>query len=283
MSEAGEWAVRAPHPALRPLVTRYIGYVQQDCVPAVHRGLPSRHLTLVLSLEQPVRILRMPGEQPPADLYGFVGGLHTNNVLIGQDGRQRGVHIELNPLGVRRLLGASSAELSGYVIDLADLDRPELAELPDRLRRAPDWSRRFEILDAVLLAAAAGSGAAAPAPEVAWAWRRLLAEGGRSAVSALAAEVGWSRRHFTDRFRSEVGLAPKQAARVLRFERACDSLRSRPRQELAELALACGYYDQPHLNNEWRAIAGCSPRAWIVEELPFLQYDDEHARAFSTV
>ena len=127
------------------------------------------------------------------------------------------------------------------------------------------------------------AGSAAPAPEVAWAWRRLLAEGGRSAVSALAAEVRWSRRHFTDRFRSEVELAPKQAARVLRFERACDSLRSRPRQELAELALACGYYDQPHLNNEWRAIAGCSPRAWIVEELPFLQYDDEHARAFSTV
>jgi len=107
------WAFRAPHPVVRPLVTRYIGYAQDDVTLQVHRGLPSRHVTLVISLEEPVR---MPGES----LQGLVGGLHTEPVLIRQDRTQCGVHLELDPLGVRTLLGVTAAELSGHVVGLAE-------------------------------------------------------------------------------------------------------------------------------------------------------------------
>jgi AraC-like DNA-binding protein len=51
-------------------------------------------------------------------------------------------------------------------------------------------------------------------------------------------------------------------------------LRRRGGSDLAELAVGCGYYDQAHLTNEWRALAGCSPGTWIAEELPFLQDQD---------
>ena len=56
---------------------------------------------------------------------------------------------------------------------------------------------------------------------------------------------------------AEVGLTPKQAARVLRFERAGGLLRS-GRYDLAMVAAEAGYYDQAHLSNEWRALAGCT-------------------------
>jgi transcriptional regulator GlxA family with amidase domain len=61
---------------------------------------------------------------------------------------------------------------------------------------------------------------------------------------------------------------------VLRFERAGQVLRQCGRVDLASLAVGCGYYDQAHLSNEWRALAGCSPGTWIAEELPFLQDED---------
>jgi AraC-like DNA-binding protein len=57
---------------------------------------------------------------------------------------------------------------------------------------------------------------------------------------------------------------------VFRFERACRFLMSR-HIGLAEVAAACGYYDQAHLTREWYALAGCSPKAWIARDLPFLQ------------
>ncbi|WP_239154078.1 AraC family transcriptional regulator [Amycolatopsis sp. FDAARGOS 1241] len=263
------WATRAPHPALRGLVTRYIGYSQDDVTLAVHRGLPSRHVTLIVSLEEPIRFAGLPGE---GSLQALVGGLHTSPAFITQDRVQRGLHLELDPLGVRALLGVTAAELSGRVVDLADFGR-SWGELPARLHEAADWPARFAILDSAL--AAHVSSGAPPAPELGEAWRLLRGSWGCVRVGELASEIGWSRRHFGERFRAEVGLAPKQAARVLRFERAGRLLRARS-FDLASVAVTAGYYDQAHLSNEWRALAGCSPRTWIAEELPFLQ-DDESA------
>lgn len=268
--------MRRPHPALRPLITRYIGYHQCEVTLAVHRGLPSRHVTLVVSLAAPVRIVGMPRpDQTPARLQGFVGGLHTGPALIAQDRRQAGVHLELNPLGVRTLLGVSAPALAGHVVDLAELPRPELARLPERLHAAGSWPRRFELLDEVLLASMAGATsrtvADQPPDEVGWAWRRILGTGGAVPVRQLASDVGWSRRHFSERFTRELGLSPKQACRVVRFDRAATLLSRAPADGLASVAHACGYFDQAHLANEWRDLAGCTPRTWVAEELPFFQ------------
>ncbi len=271
-----DWSVARPHPALRGLVARYIGYRQENVPHGVHRGLPSRYLTLVIGLDAPIRITRMPRpEQAPAKLRAMVGGMHTGPALIAQEPVQEGLHLEIEPLGARRLLGVGAAELTGYVVDLADLGSPRLAELPDRLASVTGWPHRFAILDEVFRAVL--TDAPDPAPELDLAWRRMLGTGGLLRVGSLAAEVGWSRRHFGEIFRREVGLSPKQAARVLRFERAGAVLRRHGRVDLAELAVHCGYYDQAHLSNEWRALAGCAPGTWIAEELPFLQ-DDEIGR-----
>lgn len=251
------WAVRQPHPVVRPLVTRYVGYAQEGVTLAVHRGLPSRYVTLVISLAGPVR---MAGRS----LHALVGGLHTSAVLIRQDRFQEGLQLELDPLGVRTLFGVTAAELSGEVADLADFG---LGSLPDRLREL-SWEERFALLDDVFAARAVEP--LAPPPELGEAWRRMRGADGQVRVADLAGEVGWSRRHLGERFRAELGLAPKQAARVLRFERAGRLLRG-GHTDLAGLAVACGYYDQAHLTNEWRALAGCTPGTWIAEELPFLQ------------
>lgn len=266
-----------PHPAVRHLVVRYIGYTQRGVTLGVHRGLPSRYVTLIIGLDRPVRVIGMPRPgQIPSSFQGLVGGLHTGPALVAQDPVQSGIRLELNPLGTRALLGVSAPELSGYVVDLADLGSRRLAALPDRLAGAAGWPGRFEILDEVLGAAVTE---AVPAPaEIGWAWQRMLGAGGRVRVGSLAGEVGWSRRHFGELFQRELGLSPKQAARVLRFERATMFLRDRGYVDLAELAVGCGFYDQAHLTHEWRSLAGCSPGAWIAEELPFLQ-DGELLRA----
>lgn len=233
----------------------------------MHRGLPSRHVTLIISLQDPVRIL---GRSGGVSMQGLVGGLRTEPVLI----RQCGIHVELHPFGVRTLLGVSAAELSGRVVGLDDLGWPALAELPDRLASTLTWSERFSILDDLL--AAKASEPLSVAAELGEAWRLMLGTDGRVHITDVADEIGWSRRHFGERFRGETGLAPKQAARILRFERAGALLR-RGHLDLAGLAVECGYYDQAHLSNEWRTLAGCSPRTWIVEELPFLQDDSVFA------
>jgi AraC-like DNA-binding protein len=87
-------------------------------------------------------------------------------------------------------------------------------------------------------------------------------------VRLLAEEVGWSVRHLENRFREQIGLGPKAAARVLRLQRALRLLAAGHGQ--ADTAAACGYYDQAHLSGEFKAMTGCTPREFTTaRRLPF--------------
>ena len=88
-------------------------------------------------------------------------------------------------------------------------------------------------------------------------------------VAHLADEVGWSRRHLTDRFTDEFGVGPKQATRIERFTRARTLLSSG--RTVADAAVSCGYADQAHLTRDFRALGGCTPTQWRREHVTFVQ------------
>jgi AraC-like DNA-binding protein len=142
------------------------------------------------------------------------------------------------------------------------------------VRAAGGWPERFRVLDEAFGALRDRHDTVAAA-EVGWAWGLLLRTGGTVPVSELAAETGWSGRHLASRFRAEIGLGPKEAARVIRFDRArrklLGSAGAGPRTGLADLAVACGYFDQAHLAREFRALAGCPPSQWLAEEFRNVQ------------
>lgn len=268
-----EGVAALPRPSLSALVSSYQGYRIEGAEPGVHRGLPSRHLTFIVTLDGTVDLQEMPDRsQPPCSFDTLAGGLHSTPALIRHDGNQHGIQLALTPLGARALLGVPSGELRSTVLDLRSLLGPVAAELLDRLRSARTWTDRFLELDAVLARIAVDRGG--PEREVAWAWRRLIESRGAVEVHRLAAEVGWSRRHLGERFRREYGLTPKEAARVMRFEGARNLLQSERRPGLADVAARCGYYDQAHLTREWGHLAGCPPSRWLAEELPSVQDPD---------
>src|SRR2546421_2857085 len=254
--EPAESVAATPAPPLRSIIGRYRGYrLVSD--PGTHRGLPSRHLTFIISLDDPVDIARMPdGVQAPGRFQAFVGGLHAVPATIRHEGFQHGISLELTPLGARALLGLPAGELAYSVIRLEDVLGPSAHGLIDRLVAAPGWRERFRLLDDALVRRLKDRDGV-PA-EVEWAWRRLVSSAGGVEAGALADEVGYSRRHLGELFRRELGLSPKVAGRVLRFERSRRLLTGPQRPRLAALAVAARYYDQAHLTREWREIAGCT-------------------------
>ena len=101
----------------------------------------------------------------------------------------------------------------------------------------------------------------------------------------MARTLGRSHRHLIAAFRDEIGLTPKAVSRLLRFERALAAIncgrgsdypsgkpyldgagdagrRGRASLQWSDLALTCGYYDQSHLINEFRAFSGDTPEAF---------------------
>jgi AraC-like DNA-binding protein len=165
------------------------------------------------------------------------------------------------------LFGLPAAALALVVVDLRDLWGSTVDALVDALIAAPDWPARVRVLDAMLRRVLVACDDRVPdaGPDVEHLWAQLFASGGTMRMGALATEVGWSRRRVLTRFKDEYGLPPKSVARVMRFEHAAAQLVAG--RALAEVAAACGYADQPHLNEEWRSITGMTPRQWLLAEI----------------
>jgi AraC-like DNA-binding protein len=256
-----EVAVAAPAPALRGHFGEYCGYREITGGPLARRELPHGAITLIVNLGEPLAVDGRP-------YASFVAGLHERPVLTEHPGQQCGIQLDLPPLTAYRLLGRPLGELGNAIVGLDDLLGRSARGLVEALGEAPDWAGRFALLDRAL-AEHLDRGPRA-APEVGWAWRELSRTGGRIGVAELTAGTGWSHRHLATRFRQQVGLSPKAFGRVLRFQRAMGLLHAPARPTFAEIAASCGYYDQSHLNRDFRDLAGATPTA-LRGEVNFFQ------------
>ena len=171
-------------------------------------------------MDEPLVIAAHPDRrQRPGRYDALIGGLHLAPALITHDGNQSGVQIAVHPLGCRALFGLPAGELAGLDTDFGAVAGDGfVGTLRDRLRDAGTWPERFALLDDTM--ARLIRERAAVHPDVAYAFDRLVDSGGEVTVGELAGEIGWSARHLTNRFRAEVGLRPKETARVVRFDRA---------------------------------------------------------------
>jgi AraC-like DNA-binding protein len=244
---------RAPALALSAAVpTTYVGFRETTETPVVRREGPGAHVVLLVSFEEDWLI-------DGTRVQSFVAGLHGRQVTTEHGGRSFGLHVNLSPPAAHRILRVPLDTLAHRAVPLTDvLDEPSLVE---RLQQAGDWDARFAILDAVLARRLAE--ARPVSVEVTWAWERLVESGGRVAVGSLAEELGWSRKRIVAHFREQIGLAPKAAARLLRFERARALAEAGAQPDWGRIAVDCGYYDQSHLINDFRSVTGRTPETFF--------------------
>src|SRR3954447_3695944 len=259
-SALGRWETvhRAPPAALRPHVLGYVGYREWLPQPFRRLEVPSGEVHVIVSFGPKVRA--------PAPVRSFVAAPRTEHTIVDFDAEQHGIEIRLTPIGAHMLLGIPMHELADRVTEIEDVLGRDGAELPERLWDAGTWPRRFALLDRLLARRLAD--ARTPAAGVEHVWSRLVETHGAAPVEALAAEAGWSRRHLFARFRDHTGLPPKVFARILRFQRAAALMTDAAGPSLCEIALDCGYYDQAHLNRDFRAFAGRTPTELIAARLP---------------
>ena len=196
----------------------------------------------------------LPGSRPRALEGG--GGRHFECLQV-----------RLSPVVAYAVLGASS-DLGGTVVALDDLWGRDAVRVQEQLRGARSWDERFAIAEAAL--ARRHDARAGGRPEVAFSWGQMAASRGRVRVERLAAEAGWSRKRLWSRFRSQVGLTPKRAAQLIRFDHAAHRLAAG--HSAALVAAESGYADQSHLHRDVTAFAGLTPAAVAVA--PSLAVDD---------
>ena len=245
----------SPHPRLRGLLPRgYAGFTE---------ATTPRHLVLPATSSVPmvVKLVDSP-RRPPA----FVMGARGSYTVVEGDCAPSYLELWLDPLAAYRLLGLPMAELSGQLVDLAEVLGPEGRRLGERLRETPTWRQRFALLDRFLLRQLEEG--PRPSPEVGRAWERMVASDGTVPIAQLVEEVGWSHKRLIVRFRHQLGLRPKTAARLVRFEAVLGRLDERRGLDWGLVARETGYADQAHLIRDFHQFTGTTPTEFAARTTP---------------
>ena len=252
-----------PHPSLAGLVAGIVG-LSESAVEAVERRQPAGSLLpVVVSFGDPLEVVTLSDGEGAGQHSSFIAGFMPGHATTRFTGTQRCVQVYLTPLGAYRLLGHPGHELARRVTGLDEVAPFLGGSLPERLAETPTWADRISVVEQALLSAL-GNGPE-PEPFVAWLWDRIRETGGGARIDDLVAQTGWSHRHVTTRFQTQIGLSPKAAAGVVRFEQAMADLGGR---SLADVATAHGYADQSHFTREVVRYSGEPPRVLLGARRP---------------
>ncbi|MGK5628005.1 helix-turn-helix domain-containing protein [Streptomyces sp. URMC 123] len=229
------------------------------------RVIPHPAVTLVLELGGgPFLVDTDTGRQQLPSLVAGLqyGSLHIRGANIDC------VEVRLSPVAAYAVLGTSPAELEHMVVSLDDLWGRGAPRIREQLSEAGSWQERFALTDA-LLACRRETGPSVD-PQVACCWNRIVGSRGRVRIDELAAEVGWSRKRLWSRFRAQIGVPPKRAAKLVRLDHAVHRLAAG--EDAARVAADSGYVDQSHLHRDVLEFTGDTPAA--VAREPGLVMDD---------
>ncbi len=230
--------IQRPGGALRAYVSRlWLGPHNTD---PVHTVLPDGAVDLVFEIgDADARVWTYGTTTCPTEVP-----LETGRHYLGvrfQPGQSRHfLAMAADELTDRRLAGVEHLRLA--VQPLLDRRWPEEALIPlveqaltDHLSRYPPESSRIDLAIATA---------------------RALR--GQARIPELAEGYGRSRRQFERAFLQATGLSPKQFSVIERFTHASELLATGT-ASLADIAAACGYADQSHMNRDFRRLAAGSP------------------------
>jgi AraC-like DNA-binding protein len=249
----------APSPALADVVQCYWTSRSAGPLAAVHtsRVLPDGCMDVIFDLGE--------RERSEGVLRSYVVGAMRTPLEVRMAGAVDLLGVRFRPGGAAAFVRAPAAELTDRSVALREFWR-RTAELEERLHETPPEARIRIVEDALL----GRLPDAAPDPRIAHVSRLIERSGGSVPVKALHEAVGLTRRHLERIYLERVGLTPKNACRVARVQAALERIRANPGTPLSRLALECGWYDQPHMNRDFREIAGASPTTYA-RQVAFFQ------------
>lgn len=232
----------APVAALRDHVGCYwISCSPAPASPRTHRILPDGCIDIIFDVS--------PGQCPQGRMVGTM----TRPLIVRPSGQVELVAVRFRPGGATPFLRLDASEITDLQVDLAEAWRTD--GLAERLADEPTAQGKIQHLERALLMRLPHASPVNPRVRAAVA----IIQQQPQEIGVLARKIGLSRQYLTRLFHCHVGVGPKVLARVERMQSAMSLARAARRPNWARIALQAGYFDQSHMINECRGLAGLSP------------------------
>jgi AraC-like DNA-binding protein len=249
---------QSPAPPLRPWI-QSLWYCRAPKLPhRRERVLPNGSMQIIINLhrnflthcvdETGATTRRIPGS--------IVTGARARFELVDTADMDELAGIILQPGGFPALFRERADLLFEQSAALQDFWACE--SLADQLREAPSPATKLRTLELLLTRLLPDN--ARRSPIVDQTLHLFTTE--NFTVGECAKSLGISERWLSRVFRESVGIAPKAWCRLQRFQSALRTLYRGADVRWADLALDCGYYDQSHFANDFKAFSGVDPTTY---------------------
>lgn len=234
-----------------------------DESPGKERILPDGCTEIVFHLGDPFSQYNSEGvaeRQPLAMLVGQT----RRHLLIQPTGRVSVLGVRFRPGGAYPFLRLPQYEIADRVLALDTVWGGLAGELHSRISDAATDAESAMQVEKLLLARLNEFRDHDESASKAIAL--ILRAGGCLSIDRLAREMGVNSRRLDRTFNTRVGLPPKTLCRIVRFQQVFKRLQRQESPDWVQIALDCGYYDQPHFIKEFKALSGKEPTSYLAEQ-----------------
>jgi AraC-like DNA-binding protein len=231
--------------------------------------LPDGGFDLIINLEDRPRKLFSRQNLDHYDSFkrSWISGAHSEHLIIDALPGATMIGAHFRPGGAAAFLSCAASEISGQVVELESVWGSTARDWRDQLLSARDPGEKFRVFQKLLLQRLTSQPHRDTGRGVTYAISRFSRGSEPTRVAEMAEELGMSHKHFIDCFRREVGLTPKTFCRIRRFQEVLTGIQSRRTVAWADVAYACGYYDQAHFVNDFVAFSGMNPSEYLDRRL----------------
>ena len=199
----------------------------------------------------------------------WISGIKTRYILIDASvSCMIGVHFK--PGGLRPFVNFPVMELTDETFSLDTIWGDEVNLLREAILEAESIKARFGLLQSFMLKK--GSSKLEKNNFTFYALQRLNAQPSIDSINDISRAAGVSQKHLINLFKKEVGLTPKQTARIMRFQNVIRTIERQKRFSWTSIAYDCDYYDQSHFIKEFREFSGINPQAYLLQKGEYLNY-----------
>ncbi|GAA4431245.1 AraC family transcriptional regulator [Bremerella cremea] len=238
-----------PSRCLRPFIRHY--WLSHNSPATTHCILPDGSIDLVVQWN---------GNEVASWLFGT--STEATDISLGTGNHYLG--IRFRPGQARHFIDIGAQALTDNAEEATPLLRFSLEPLWDAL----DDGSHGKLLDGMLQQHLHHSSPVEKPIDAVVDW--IERSRGSVSIAEAAGMYGKSRRQLERDFLDLVGVSPKLFASIVRFEQVTQLLRQ-PQLALASVALNCGFTDQSHMTNEFRRLAGCTPKRYRQQHVAFFQ------------
>lgn len=192
----------------------------------------------------------------------FLYGHTLEPISLDVEGKHKFVVVQLFPFAARYLLGVDPHSLNDDCYDLLQLQHVDVQSYHSALIASNSLQEQVDILSDLMLELIRYH--EVPQDDrILRAIQIILQHRGRTSVRELREHLSLTERTLERAFKAQVGLSPKQFARIIQFQSSLSQLTASNYDRLIEVGLDSGFSDQSHFIRTFKKYTGLTPSYYL--------------------